>query len=245
MNTTNTCIIRSVHNLQNYVVYLLDAQRHKNQEIIDNGVIKKTQAILDMAEQWKMNQESKFGARPKPLSIVLSFPATTPKNEFISLAMQRVHLWIKEISKTHDFQLNDDDIEKIVRSIPFVAHYKKTNPHVHFLFPKIFFNKRTNSYEYVNIYKYKYTHMLYKISGWNLEQKCMQEKFDLEQKSKKSSTLHLKDKLYEEIDHYKGLNDKLDKYITLLEKDLEKGHIDKAQKKLSKIRKQNGKIPTV
>jgi hypothetical protein len=245
--TTNTCLIKSVKDLDKYIVYLLNEDKHKNQVIIHNDVLEKTNYLLSESNIWKQTQESKKGHRPKPLSIVLSFPAGTSKNDFIKKALEKLHLWIRKISAIEDLNLDDNDIERIVRSIPYVAHYKESNPHVHFLFPKIFpkynfdskTNKNTVSLEYINIYKFKYTNILYNLSGWNIKEKVLHKKQEEKIKKSTSSTVYLKDKLFDEIDKYKGLNDKLDKFIILLEKDLEKGHTEKAIKKLEKIKRRN------
>ena len=245
--TTNTCLIKSVKDLDKYLVYLLDQDKHKNQDIIHhNDVLEKTNYLLSESNIWKQTQESKKGHRPKPLSVVLSFPAGTKKEDFIKKALEKLHLWIRKISAMEDLNLDDNDIERIVRSIPYVGHYKQSNPHVHFLFPKIFpkysfdeNHKKTVSLEYINIYKFKYTNILYKLSGWNIKEKVLHKTHEDKLKKSKSSTVYLKDKLFDEIDKYKGLNNKLDKFILLLEKDLEKGHTGKAIKKLEKIKRRN------
>ena len=217
----------------------MDVDKHQNQIIIENNVVEKTQNLLDKASEWKYLQPSKKGHKPKPLSVVLSFPSGTKNEEFISKALEKLHLWFREISKINDLGLSDDDIQTIVENTPYVAHYKESNPHVHFLVGKVFENKKLDKLEYINLYTYKYSDKLYKISGWTLQQKLNSKIKIQKDKNKKSSTLYLKDKLYNEIEHYKGLNDKLDRYITLLEKDLEKGHFEKAKKKISKIRRNN------
>ncbi|MBT5492051.1 hypothetical protein HOK00_07400 [bacterium] len=238
---TNTCMIKSVDSIENYLLYLLNEDKHKGQDIIDNDVLDKIELLQENAKQWKQQQESKQGHRPKPLSVVLSFPMGTTKEEFISISLEKIHLWIRKISAIDKLALDDNDIELFVKSIPYVAHYKESNPHVHFLVPKIFPNKKSNSDTYINLYKYKYSDPLYKISGWSTKQKVHHKQ--LEQKAKlsaKSSTLYLKDKLYDQIQHYEGLNAKLDKYIKLIKKDIDKGNTDKAIKKLQKVIKNNG-----
>ena len=234
----NTCIIKSVQSVEKYISYLLDQSKHQNQIIIENSVIEKTQYLLDTATLWKSQQTSKKGHKPKPLSVVLSFPPNTNKEEFISLGLEKLHLWFREISKINDLGLSDDDIQVIVENTPYVAHYKESNPHIHFLVGKIFENKKLDKLEYLNLYTYKYSDILYKLSGWTLQEK-LTTKIQNQKNKNKSSTLYLKDKLYDEIEHYKGLNEKLDKYISLLEKDLEKGHFEKAKKKIEKIKRNN------
>ena len=235
----NTCIIKSVQSIEKYISYLLDVDKHQNQIIIESNVIEKTQNLLDTAALWKSQQESKKGHKPKPLSVVLSFPSGTKKEEFISLGLEKLHLWFKKISEIEDLGLNDDDIQVIVENTPYVAHYKTSNPHIHFLVGKVFESKKLQKLEYLNLYTYKYSDILYKLSGWTLQEKLNTKIQTQKSKNSKSSTLYLKDKLYNEIEHYKGLNTKLDKYITLLEKDLEKGHFEKAQKKILKIKRNN------
>lgn len=235
----NTCIIKSVQSIEIYISYLLDVDKHKNQIIIENNVIEKTQNLLDTSALWKSQQESKKGHKPKPLSVVLSFPPNTSKEEFISLGLEKLHLWFKKISQIEDLGLSDNNIELIVKNTPYVAHYKESNPHIHFLVGKIFESKKLEKLEYLNLYTYKYSDILYKLSGWTLQEKLNTKIQNQKNKNIKSSTLYLKDKLYNEIENYKGLNIKLDKYITLLEKDLEKGHFEKAKKKLLKIKRNN------
>lgn len=235
----NTCIIKSVQSIEKYISYLLDVDKHQNQIIIENNVIEKTQYLLDNSALWKSQQESKKGHKPKPLSVVLSFSSGTKKEEFISLGLEKLHLWFKKISEIEHLGLNDDDIQVIVENTPYVAHYKESNPHIHFLVGKVFESKKLQKLEYLNLYTYKYSDILYKLSGWTLQEKLNSKIQNQKNKNSKSSTLYLKDKLYNEIEHYKGLNEKLDKYITLLEKDLEKGHFEKAKKKIEKIKRNN------
>lgn len=240
---TNTCIFKGIENIEYYVAYLLDKQKHQGQLIFHNNVIEKTQYLLDTAKSWKEKQVSKKGHKPKPLSLVLSFPPGINEKELLSNSLGKLHTWIKKISSMEGLNLNDNDIEKFVREIPYVGHYKKSNPHIHFLVPKIFPKKIVNSngtvfdYIYINLYKFKYSNPLYQISGWSMKEKIENQIF----KNSQSSEVYLKNKLYDEIENYKNLNSKLDKFITLIEKDLSRGHTKKALKKLEKIRTRNGK----
>lgn len=236
MEDKNVCIFKGIQNIEKYITYLLDVEKHKDQTIFHNDVITKTQLLIDKAKDWKSKQESKKGHVPKPLSLVLSFPRGIKKEKVLSNALGKLHSWIKRISLIDNLGLNDDDIENIVREIPYVGHYKVSNHHIHFLIPKVLFSRTANTNVYINLYQYRYTNPLYQISGWNLKEKLLNEQL----KSKtKSSTVYLKNELYDEIDNYRNLNSKLDKYIDLIEKDLSLGHTDKALKKITKIRKKN------
>ncbi|MEA3354819.1 MAG: hypothetical protein U9Q33_13485 [Campylobacterota bacterium] len=242
MEDKNTCVFKSVQKIENYLEYLLNEDKHKGQKIYHNNVLDKIEKQEIVAKEWKQKQTSKKGWVPKPLSLVLSFPAGIPEKVFISKAQEKLHLWFKKISAIDKLNLTDNDIESLVKSVPFVAHYKTGNPHVHFLVPKVLpqviSNKKSNVY--INLYKFRYSNPLYKISGWSTKQKVINQQYQNKQKAK-SPDLYLKDKLYNEIDHYRNLNTKLDKFIALIEKDIAKGHTDKAQKKIEKMRKKNGK----
>lgn len=242
MEDKNTCIFKSVQKMEDYLLYLLNEDKHQGQTIYHNNVLDKVDKHELIAKDWKMKQTSKKGWIPKPLSLVISFPAGTSEKMFISKAQEKLHLWFKKISAIDKLNLTDNDIEELVKSIPFVAHYKESNPHLHFLIPKILpkiiSNKKENVY--INLYKFRYSNPLFRISGWSTKEKVINQQFENKQKAK-SPDLYLKEKLYNQIDHYRNLNTKLDKFILLIEKDIAKGHTDKALKKIEKIRKNNGK----
>jgi len=233
---TNTCIFKGVNNLEKYVSYLLDESKHKNQQIFHNDVISKTDDLLVLSKKWKEQQSSTKGHKPKPLSLVLSFPPNTTKENLVLRSFEILEKWIKKISDMEKLNLSSDEIKLLVKQFPFVGHYKQSNPHIHFLVPRVFPLKTNEKIglKYINLYKFKYSNPLFQISGWDLKEKIKSEQYRLKQKTK-SSELYLKDKLYDEIDKYRNLNDKLDRFIQLIEKDLQRGHTDKAQKKIEKI----------
>jgi len=238
---TNTCIFRGVKSIDKYISYLLDESKHKDQEIFHNDVISKTEYLFNVSNKWKSLQSSTKGHKPKPLSLVLSFPPNISKEDLLLRSFGILEKWIIKISQMENLNLTNDEIKSLVKQFPFVGHYKKSNPHIHFLVPKVFPIRTDESIDlkYINIYKFKYSNPLFQLSGWNLKDKINTEKNRLKQKSLKSSEVYLKDKLYDEIDRYRNLNNKLDKFIKLIEKDLERGHTQKAQKKIEKIIRRN------
>lgn len=237
---TNTCIIEPVKSMADYIVYLLDENRHKGEQIYHNNVIDKMEQLEYTAKEWKSKQESKKGWAPKPLSLVLSFPAGTDEKIFIAKGLERLHKWVRKISEMNDLNLSENDIEEYVKNIPFVAHYKGENPHLHCLIPKIFPNKNSGENEYINIYTFKYTNKLYQISGWNIKEK-IQDKQNQDKIKAKNPQDYYKQRLMDEVKKYESINDKLDKFIALIIKDINKGHTDKAITKIKKLRKRNGR----
>jgi len=70
------------------------------------------------------------------------------------------------------------------------------------------------------------------LAGWDISQD------EINQSTKNHYTYKL-DQLRQEILKYKNINIKLDKYISIALKDLNRGHSDKALKKFEKIKRNN------
>lgn len=229
---------RKVKDLTKYGYYLHSKKSHP-EEIIDFNFWQKFNSLKKTISKYHGN---KRGQRSKPVSIVVSFPSNTAKEIVIKKTNTLFFQFYKFVNEEHKLGLNDEEIKNLIKAIPRVIHNKPSNPHFHLYLPRIIKSGTTNELISINFSKKKYLNKLLEVSGWGT-----QTPEPTKQKENRASLYNHKSKqldeqrqeIQQELLLYKNLNDKLDKYIELVENDLEKGHTQKATKKLIKIKKQN------
>ena len=227
----NVVKLKAIKIIDNYCTYILDRERHKGQEIIElnsfDENVKKMNVDIDNYKQGKR------GRRPKPLSIVLSYPKGTSVEDLI---IQHKRMWtdfFQYVSDINNLELNKDDISKIISDIPSAIHYKTSNPHTHNLINRIFYNRAKSCLVSIDISKKQYHRKLMSLSGWSIQDK-------IQNKKSKSQYDYKLEQIQEEFEKFQNINEKLDRYISIALEDLKRGRTKKASTKLLKIKKQMG-----
>lgn len=225
----NVVKLKAIKTMGNYCNYVLDKSRHKDQDIIElNNFDDNLKSMNTAINDYKQN---KRGRRPKPLSVVLSYPKGTSVDD---LVIKHKKIWMdffQYVSDENNLELTDRDISDIISDIPSVLHYKKSNPHTHNLISRIFYNRSKDCLVSIDISKKQYHRKLMSLSGWSIQEKI--------QGKKSTSQYNYKlEKLEEEFEAYQNINEKLDRYISIALKDLKNGRTKKAHQKLQKIKQQ-------
>lgn len=225
----NVVKLKSINTLENYCAYILDESKHKGQEIIELNDFEDN--VVKMDDDIETYKQGKRGRRPKPLSVVLSYP---PKTSIDTLLAEHKKLWTDffwYVSDINDLAWNESDITKMISAIPSVLHYKESNPHTHNLLNRIFYNRRKDCLVSIDISRKQYHRKLMSLSGWKIQDK-------IQNKVSKSQYNYKLERLQKEFEEYQNINTKLDKYIALALKDLGRGKTQVALKKLQKIKQQ-------
>ena len=222
----NVVKIKSIKNLNNYISYIVDEERHIGQEIIElNSFDENIELMNSDIDDYKQN---KRGRRPKPLSIMLSYP---PKTDLDDLLKNHKEIWsdfFQYVSDENNLGLNGDDISKMISNIPSVLHYKDSNPHTHNLINRIFYSRNKSCLVSIDISKKQYHRKLMQLSGWNIQDK-------LQYKKSTSQYNYKLEQLQEELEEYRDLSSQAQRLVELANKDLKRGHTKKALKKLQKL----------
>lgn len=225
----NVVKLKAIKTMDNYCSYVLDKSRHKDQDIIElNNFDDNLKSMNTAIDDYKQN---KRGRRPKPLSVVLSYPKGTSVDD---LVIKHKKIWMdffQYVSDENNLELTDIDISNIISDIPSVLHYKKSNPHTHNLINRIFYNRSKDCLVSIDISKKQYHRKLMSLSGWSIQE-------NIQGKKSKSQYNYKLQKLQEEFEAYQNINEKLDRYISIALKDLKNGRTKKAHQKLQKIKQQ-------
>lgn len=220
---------KSIKNWKNHIYYLFNEDKHQNQEIIGKNFFKNYNHNQEIIDSYHFG---KNGRRSRMLSVVISFKKGTSKIEAQS-KFKRVYLeFYNYINKTYALELNIDELKELVNQIPFVYHGKEENPHYHSFLNRIIFSKKEQKYISIDFSKKIFVNKFRQLAGWDIQNDSKNSK------SKDNYTFKI-EQLKQEILKYQNINEKLDKYIALALKDLNRGHTDKALTKLQKIKRNN------
>jgi len=225
----NVVKLKAIKTMDNYCTYVLDKRRHQGQQIIELNSFESN--VKNMDKDIDTYKQGKRGRRPKPLSVVLSYPKNTTIE---GLVIQHKKIWtdfFQYVSDTNDLQLNENDISQMISSIPSVMHYKQSNPHTHNLINRVLYSRAKNCLVSIDISKKQYHRKLMSLSGWSIQDK-------IQGKKSKSQYSHGLGKLQDEFEKYQNINEKLDRYIAIALNDLKRGKTKKASQKLQKIKQQ-------
>lgn len=220
---------KSIKNWQNHIYYLFDEVKHQDQEIIGSYFYKNFNLNQEIIDSYHFGNN---GRRSRMLSVVVSFKKNTTKIEAQS-QFKRVYLeFYSYVNQTYALGLNIDELKELVKEIPFVYHGKESNPHYHSFLNRIIFSKKENKYISIDFSKKIFVNKFRQLAGWNIQN-------DSKNSKSKDQYTHKLDQIKDQLERYKNINDKLDKYIALALKDINRGHTDKALTKLQKIKRNN------
>lgn len=220
---------KSIKNWQNHIYYLFDEDKHQNQEIIGKSFFKNYNLNQEIIDSYHFG---KNGRKSRMLSVVISFKKDTTKIEAQS-RFKRVFLeFYNYVNKTYALGLNIDELKELVNQIPFVYHGKEENPHFHSFLNRIIYSKKEQRFISIDFSKKIFVNKFRQLAGWDIQNDSKTSK------SKDNYTFKL-EQLKQELLKYQNKNEKLDKYISIALKDLNKGHTDKALEKLQKIKRNN------
>jgi len=225
----NVVKLKAINTIEKYCYYILSEESHKGQQIIE---LNDFQTNYDnMNKDIDNYRQGKRGRRPKPLSVVLSYPPNTTIDDLVSQHKKIWRAFFEYVNEVNNLALNYDDISTMISDLPSVIHYKVSNPHTHNLLNRVFYNRATDGLVTIDISKKQYHRKLMSLSGWKIEDK-------IQSKKSKSQYNYKLEKLQEEFETYQNINKKLDRYIEIALNDLKRGHTEKALKKLQKIKRQ-------
>ncbi len=220
---------KSIKNWQNHIYYLFDEDKHQNQEIIGKSFFKNYNLNQEIIDSYHFG---KNGRKSRMLSVVISFKKDTTKIEAQS-RFKRVFLeFYHYVNKTYALGLNIDELKELVNQIPFVYHGKEENPHFHSFLNRIIYSKKEQRFISIDFSKKIFVNKFRQLAGWDIQNDSKTSK------SKDNYTFKL-EQLKQELVKYQNKNEKLDKYISIALKDLNRGHTDKALEKLQKIKRNN------
>jgi predicted Zn-dependent protease len=223
--------IAKLNNLFDWTRYVFNQERHKSEKIIEiNSYEENLKTQLEHIEDYQSAKKDRRGKRPRLLTLILSYPDNTTIDELIGEHKRVLSEFYKFVSNENSLGLNDEDIKKIIASMPSVIHYgKRASGHSHNLLNRVIWNRTEGRFVNVNLSQKKYLNKLRRLSGW---QDAVRQN-----KSKSKSEYGYKiDALSQELNRYRNINEKLDAFIALAEKDFKSGKTKKAMSKLQKIK---------
>lgn len=229
--------IKSIMNIENFCAYLISKSKHQGQEIIpiNNFQNNVNDVFSDMIEY----KQGRRGHKPKPMGYLLSYPKQTPKEEIISRYRETLKNFYMFMNNEEDLELTEKQINKQIDKLISVIHLKNSNPHVHFLVPRIIFSNKLNKLVYVDVSKLKYLNTMKAFNGWKIKEYIQNKKVKSLQDFREEKRQNELDKLKQQLEKFKEVGGKI---YELCLKDLKKGHTQKASKKLEKLKKYQKKM---
>jgi len=229
--------IKSLTNIKNYCAYMISKSKHKGQEIIKvNNFQENVNAMFNDMEIYKQGRR---GHKPKPLSYMLSYPKNTSIEELIKRYENTMKDFYAFMNQEENLQLSEADIQEQIKKLVAVIHSKSSNPHIHVLVPRVIKNNSTNKLSYVDTSKRKYLNCMKRFNGWSIEENIQNKKVpslhDFREERRQEQIKQLRD----EVEQFKAIGGKIYKLCLI---DIEKGHTDKAIKKLTKLKKYQNKM---
>lgn len=229
--------IKSLTSIENYCAYMISKSKHKGQEIITvNNFQENVNAMFNDMETYKQGRR---GHKPKPLSYMLSYPKGTSTKELLNRYKNTMTDFYHFMSQEENLGLSEEDIQQQIKKLVTVIHSKPSNPHIHVLVPRVIKNSSTNEFSYVDTSKRKYLNRMKRFNGWSIEEKIQNKKVPSLHDFREEKRNEEVEELKEEVKQFKAIGGKLYKLCLI---DLEKGHTDKAIKKLSKLKKYQNKM---
>ncbi len=229
--------VKSIRSIENFCAYLISKSKHKGQEIITiNNFQKNIDKVFSDIAVYKQGRR---GHKPKPLSYLLSYPKGTSREEIISRFKETLKEFYMFINEDEQLELTEEQIEKQVNNLVAVIHLKSSNPHVHFLVPRVIFSNKLNKLVYIDISKLKYLNKLKSLNGWKVKDYIQNKKIKSLYDFREEKRLEELEIMKEQLKQFKELGGKI---YELCLKDLKKGHTQKASKKLEKLKKYQKKM---
>ncbi len=222
--------IKSLTNIKNYCAYMISGSKHKGQEIIEvNNFQANVNAMFNDMETYKQGRR---GHKPKPLSYMLSYPIGTSTEELLNRYQNTMTDFYHFMSQEENLQLSEEDIKQQIKNLAAVIHSKSSNPHIHILVPRIVKNNTTNQLSYVDTSKRKYLNCMKRFNGWSIQENIQNKKvpslYDFREEKRQEEIKQLR----EEVEQFKAIGGNIYKLCLI---DIQKGHTDKATKKLKKL----------
>lgn len=222
--------IKAVKNLVDFSRYVLDRRRHPREKIIEvNDYKENLDNQQNIIESYQAQKKDRRGKRPRLLSLIIAFKPNTSLDELVQEQRSVLSDFFRFVSAQNDLGLHDEDIQKMVSHMPSVIHYgKNRSGHTHNLINRVLWSRKENRYVNIDLTKKLYHRELMRLSGHRISEK-------IQNKKDKPLYNYTLDSLREEIYKYKNINEYADKLIAMAEKDLKRGHSQKALKKLTKL----------
>lgn len=209
---------------------MISGSKHKGQEIIEvNNFQANVNAMFNDMETYKQGRR---GHKPKPLSYMLSYPIGTSTEELLNRYQNTMTDFYHFMSQEENLQLSEEDIKQQIKNLAAVIHSKSSNPHIHILVPRIVKNNTTNQLSYVDTSKRKYLNCMKRFNGWSIQENIQNKKvpslYDFREEKRQEEIKQLR----EEVEQFKAIGGNIYKLCLI---DIQKGHTDKATKKLKKL----------
>jgi len=229
--------VKSIKNIENFCAYLISISKHKGQEIITiNNFQENVNGVFCDMREYKQGRR---GHKPKPMGYLLSYPKQTSKEEIISRYKETLKNFYMFMNEEERLELTEKQINEQIDSLVAVIHLKSSNPHIHFLVPRVVFSNRLNKLIYVDVSKLKYLNTMKSFNGWKIKEYIQNKKVkslqDLRAEKREGELNNLK----EQLEQFKNIGGKI---YELCLKDLKRGHTQKAIKKLKKLEKYQNKM---